>query len=94
MKTENIQRIMRIAKGQKPMLRLAVTVVDYITGDKARRAGTKITCIDEFKNVLEVDEVDESCVCHGRPAPNWNTICIETENEEMVSTLVKFWLRG
>ena len=93
MKSENIKSIMAFAKSEKPMYKLVISVIDVIKEDGTvrteRRAGTKITCIDELQNVYKVDELDESLVRRGlQPNNAVNTFFIDTESEETVENLV------
>jgi len=86
MKSQNIQKIMAIAKAQKPMLKMVITVTDTIINDcdvrSERKPGTKITCIDELRSVYKVDEVDNSLVAT-------NALFINVSDEELVDELLR-----
>ena len=58
MKSNNIKRIMAVAKAEKTMWKTVIIVED--------ESGTKYFCTDEWNNSFECDELDESRVKIGK----------------------------
>ena len=80
MKSQNIQKIMAIAKAEKTVWKIVISV-DKVSGD-----GTIIkqyTCIDEWNNTFECDELEESRVQTGK------TLSIHAADKEIVDELLR-----
>ena len=79
MKSKNIKRIMAIAKSEKSIWKIVISIEDvFKDGDEVttkKVPGTKYTCFDEWDNTFECDELDESRVQSGK------TLCIKTNCE-------------
>ena len=81
MKSQNIRKIMSIAKAEKTAYKIVISVDDVSRDD-----GTIIkqyTCIDEWNNTFECDKLDESRVQTGK------TLSIHAADKEIVEQIVR-----
>ena len=77
-RNNNIKRIMAVAKAEKSVLKIVISIEDK--NDSG--ATTKHICIDEWNSVFDSDKLDESCVKTGE------TLSIRVQSKEVAEQII------